>query len=191
LTDAEQSTLSDMSVTYDEIEEEFEYSLGYIHNDIQALCQGQKKLNYTVALLVGVACEALEDAGAYANKITVLGDLLPDADWKKLAKPLFDALRHGLAHKFDTKHIHVNGNVVQIYLSWTLPKTICIEQVNGKDALRISTCRLGNGVCEKIRDFRTKLQNDADARKRFKNALDYGHTVDCAPQLWDVLKNKT
>lgn len=108
-----------MLVTYAEIEEEFEYSLGYIHNDIQALCQGTQTLNYTVALLVGVACEALEDAGAYANKITVLEELLPDADWKKLARPLFDALRHGLAHNFDTKHIHVNGDIVQIHLSWS------------------------------------------------------------------------
>ena len=62
-----------MSVTYEEIKEEFEYSLGYIHNDIQALCQGKQTLNYTVALLVGVACEALEDAGAYTNKICPRG----------------------------------------------------------------------------------------------------------------------
>jgi hypothetical protein len=179
-----------MSVTYEEIKEEFEYSLGYIHNDIQALCQGKQTLNYTVALLVGVACEALEDAGAYANKITVLEDLLPDADWKKLARTLFDGLRHGLAHNFDTKHIHVNGNVVQIYLSWSRKEIIRIEQLNGKDALYIGTCGLGNGVCQKIREFRTKLQNDEGARQRFRKALDYGRSVKCDPQLWDVLKNK-
>jgi hypothetical protein len=179
-----------MSVTYAEIEEEFEYSLGYIHNDIQALCQGKQTLNYTVALLVGVACEALEDAGAHANKITVLEDLLPDSDWKRLAMPLFDALRHGLAHNFDTKHIQVNGNVVQIYLSWNMKETIRITQVNGKDALYLSTCGLRDGVCQKIRDFRTKLQNDAEARQRFRNALDYGRSAKCDPLLWDLLKSK-
>lgn len=179
-----------MSVTFAEIKDEFEYSLGYIHNDIQALCQGEQTLNYTVALLVGVACEALEDAGAYANKITILEDLLPDADWKRLARLLFDALRHGLAHNFDTKHIHVNGSVVQIYLSWTMKEMIRIVQVNGKDALYVSTCGLGNGVCQKIRDFRTKLENDAEARQRFRNALDHGRSVKCDPQTWDVLKKK-
>ena len=55
-------------------------------------------MNYTVALLIGVACEALEDAGFYANKKTVLADLLPDDDWKQLAGVLYEALRNGLAH---------------------------------------------------------------------------------------------
>jgi hypothetical protein len=98
-----------VSVTFAEIEREFDESLGYIHNDIHALCSGTQTLNYTVALLVGVACEALEDAHAYANKITVFSALLPDDEWRKLAKPLFEAIRHGLAHNFDTRHIDVNG----------------------------------------------------------------------------------
>jgi hypothetical protein len=46
----------------------------------------------------------LEDAGFYANKKTALADLLPDADWKQLAGVLYEALRNGLAHNFDTKH---------------------------------------------------------------------------------------
>jgi hypothetical protein len=59
-----------MAVTYAEIEKEFNESLGYIHNDIQALCGGTQTLNYTVALLVGVACEALEDARAYPYAVS-------------------------------------------------------------------------------------------------------------------------
>jgi hypothetical protein len=66
-------------------------------------------LNYTVGLLIGVACEALEDAGAYPNKKTVFAELLPDDDWRQLKDVLFDALRNGLAHNFDMKHIHVDG----------------------------------------------------------------------------------
>lgn len=177
--------------TYADIEKEFEESLGYIHNDIQALCQGKQTLNYTVALLVGVACEALQDARAYANKVAVLAELLPDAEWKKLAAPLFDALRHGLAHKFDTKHIHVDGQIVQIYLSWSMPEIIRIRQVDGKDALYLSTRGLGNGVCQKIREFRVKLQNDPDARRRFRESLDSGRTVKCDATLWSELKKKT
>jgi hypothetical protein len=33
----------------------------------------------------------------------VFAELLPTNDWKALAKPLYEALRNGLAHKFDTE----------------------------------------------------------------------------------------
>jgi hypothetical protein len=186
------STLPSMPLTYAEIEKEFDESLGYIHDDIRALCSGTQTLNYTVALLVGVACEALEDAGASPNRITVLEDLLPDAEWKRLAKPLFDAIRHGLAHNFDTKHIYVNGTAVQIYFSWNMAKIIHIAQVNGHDALYLGTRRLGAGICEKIQKFRTKLQTDAHSRERFRNSLQSeGRRVQCPSELWKVLKNKS
>ncbi len=180
-----------MSVTWAEIREEFEYSLGYINGDIQALCRGPLHLQYTVALFVGVACEALEDAGAYADKTSVLEEMLPDADWKKLKRPLFDAIRHGLAHNFDTKHIYVDGNVIQIHFFWDQPEMIRIQQANGKDRLYIGTCSLGDAVCRKILDFKIKLQNDPDARQRFSNSLNRsGRRVDCDPQLWSVLRAK-
>ncbi len=179
-----------MAVTYEEIEKEFNESLGYIQGDIQALCGGTNTLNYTVALLVGVACEALEDARAYPSKIGVFQELLPDADWKKLATQLFDAIRHGLAHRFDTKHIHVDGKLFQIYLSWNMTETIRIRQVNGRDGLFLGTCQLGAAICKKIQEFRTKLQNDPEARQAFRDSLDYGRTVECRPELWDLLKQK-
>ena len=180
-----------MAITYREIEKEFNESLGYIHDDIQTLCTGTATLNYTVALLVGVACEALEDARAYPNKIKAFEELLPDTEWKKLARPLFDAIRHGLAHKFDTKHIHVNGKVIQIYLSWSMPEVICIKRTSGQeDGLFLGTRQLGAGIYRKIQEYRTKLQNDADACQRFRDWLQTGRTVNCPQELWTLLKSK-
>lgn len=177
--------------TYAEIKHEFDVTLGYIHDDIQELCRGTKTVNYTVALLIGVACEALEDAGFYANKKTVLADLLPDDDWKQLTGVLYEALRNGLAHNFDTKHIHVNGQEVQIYLVWSMPKAICVEPRNGKEALSIGTCVLGRGICDKINEFRATLESNPTACERFKNSLNSSaRRVDCEPALWDILRRK-
>jgi hypothetical protein len=176
---------------YSEIEHEFDVTLGYIRDDINALCSGTQTLNYTVGLLIGVACEALEDAGAYPNKKTVLADLLPDDDWRQLKNVLFEALRNGLAHNFDTKHIHVDGRPIQIYMVWALPKTIAIGKRNGEEALEIGTCVLGRGICRKIDEFRAKLRNDTDACEKFKSSLDRsGRRVDCKPELWELLRRK-
>src|SRR5713101_8131562 len=57
------ATLCPMAVSYADIKHEFDMTLGYIHDDIRALCAGTETVNYTVALVIGVACEALEDAG--------------------------------------------------------------------------------------------------------------------------------
>jgi hypothetical protein len=178
-----------MAVSYADIKHEFDVTLGYIHDDIRALCAGTETVNYTVALLIGVACEALEDAGFYANKKTALADLLPDADWRQLAGVLYEALRNGLAHNFDTKHIHVNGQVVQIYLVWRTRRAITIEQRNGEESLSLGTCVLGKGICDKINEFRAKLQSDPVACERFKTSLNSsGRQVDCKPALWNILR---
>jgi hypothetical protein len=175
---------------FSEIKHEFDVTLGYIRDDINALCSGKQTLNYTVGLLIGVACEALEDAGAYPDKKTVLADLLPDDDWRRLK--LFDALRNGLAHNFDTKHVYVDDRQIQIYMVWSLPTPIAIGMRNGEEVLEIGTCVLGSGICSKINDFRAKLQNDSAACETFKRSLNKnGRRVDCKPELWDLLRRKS
>jgi len=124
-------TLLVMALSHADIKKEFDESLGYLHNDIAWLCEHNSGLNYTVALLIGCACEALADGGAYPSKDLALADLLPDNDWRQLAKRLFDALRNGLAHSFDTKHLHVDGQVIQIYITWSMPGVIAINKANG------------------------------------------------------------
>src|ERR1019366_8857841 len=102
-------------LSFADIEKEFDESLGYIKNDIFALCRQNEKVNYTVALLVACGCEVLAvGRGDRKRPHDVFAELLPANDWKALAKPLYEALRNGLAHKFDTKHLHVDGQRIQI-----------------------------------------------------------------------------
>ena len=89
-------------LSFADIEKEFDESLGYIKNDISALCRQNETVNYTVGLLVSCGCEVL--AGGRIGKKpqpddsqVVLAELLPDDDWKALVKPLWEALRNGLA----------------------------------------------------------------------------------------------
>ena len=89
--------------SFADISQEFRVSFGYVREDIRAICKGKEKINYTVALLVGCACEMLAAArGKRQHPEKVLEEVL-EAGWKPLAGALFKALRHGLAHGFDTK----------------------------------------------------------------------------------------
>ena len=179
-------------ITYTDIKREFEESLGYIRNDIAALCADEHKtVNYTVALLIGCACEALADAGAYASKEQAFADLMPDDDWRKLAQPLFNAVRNGLAHSFDTKPLFVNGQEVQIHFNWHAQRVIDIRHGHGLDRLHIGPRLLAARLCGKIDAFRAKLQQDNAACQKFRDALLRDRTVKCSEDVWNVLKRKT
>jgi len=155
-------------LSYADIEQEFEESLGYIRNDIAELLRRNVGLNYTVALLIGCACEALA-ASDGRHHHDVFADLL-DGEWRSLAKPLFNALRNGLAHSFDTKHLHVEGEAIQIHISWTLTEMFVIEKCDGAPRLVLGIQPLANRLCKKVNEFKAMLQNHAPARQRFRQA---------------------
>jgi hypothetical protein len=168
-------------LSFANIREEFDESLGYIKNDISALCGQHQTVNYTVALLVAIGCEVLaKGRGDGRRPRDVFAQLLPDDDWKALAKPLYEALRNGLAHKFDTKHLHVDGQIIQIYFFWTHKQIVDIGPANGGTGLFIGTRPLGALLCTKIEEFRQKLQTDAAARELFRRAYKSQNMTGCS-----------
>jgi hypothetical protein len=122
-----------------------------------------------VALLVGCGCEML--AACRDPKIRlgerVFVELLPDGDWQVLAKHLYTALRDGLAHGFDTKHIVVDGKEHQISFHWDETQVIRILPIGVELGIRIGPCVLAEALCAKITDFETMLRTDEPARQRF------------------------
>jgi len=175
-------------MTYADIRQEFDESLGYIRNDVTALCEDERRsLNYTVALLIGCGCEALADAGQYPSKERAFEELLPVA-WRPLAKKLYDAVRNGLTHSFDTKHICIKQQEVQIHFFWHATRVIQITETNGFDRLCIGTRLLAAKLCANIDQFRKRRQTDDAACLRFKEAARRDRTVPCPDELWNRLK---
>src|SRR5579871_5919144 len=164
-------------LTYADIKQEFDVSLGYVRQDIRWLLQSGSSLNYTVALLIGCGCEMLA-AAAKGDKHRrgeyVLAELLPPGDWRLLADTLYTALRDGLAHGFDTKHLVVDGKPIQIYMTWRWPRLAEIMcEAGGVMGVRVGTQVLANALCEKIDEFEKQLQQDESARQQFKVASEY------------------
>ncbi|MDP8983316.1 MAG: hypothetical protein M3O35_22300 [Acidobacteriota bacterium] len=169
------------SLSFADIEKEFDESLGYIRNDIAELRRLNCSLNYTVALLVGCACEVLASCGVERrHDYQIFAELLPEGDWRLLAKPLFNALRNGLAHGFDTKHLHVGKEAIQIYISWSEKNVISIREATGADGLFIGIQPLAERLCARINEFRAKLQSDEVARHQFRRASQRERTAQCS-----------
>ncbi|MGA2271651.1 MAG: hypothetical protein ABSH44_24575 [Bryobacteraceae bacterium] len=151
-------------LSYAEIKKEFDESLGYIRNDINAIRRGMHTVNYTVALLIGCGCEML--AAARGDKKRrgerVFTELLPTRDWQLLADRLYTALRDGLAHGFDTKHLDVDQQTIQICISWTNGNAAEIQRVRQELGLFIGVQPLAEALSAKIDEFEKLLRHDEE-----------------------------
>jgi hypothetical protein len=114
--------------TFAELEKEFQDTLGFIRNDLRWLIKHEGRVNYTVALLVGYGFEMLAACREPTSRLgeKVFMELMPEGDWQVLAKRLYTALRDGLAHGFDTRHIMVDSKEHQISFHWDETQVIRI-----------------------------------------------------------------
>jgi hypothetical protein len=163
------------SLSWTEIKKEFDESLGYVRQDIRWLREHDCGLNYTVVLLIGCGCEMLAAASGDKKRRgeKVFAELLPAGGWRLLADRLYSALRDGLAHGFDTKHLDVDNRTIQIYISWRHPEVIEIQRVNGGLGLWVGVQPLAAALCGRIDDFEHLLKQDETARARFWQAHEY------------------
>jgi hypothetical protein len=150
--------------TFAEISEEFRVSFGYIRQDMKAVAKGTETVNYTLALLVGCACEMLAAArGDRKHPEKILAEVA-DPQWQPLAGALFEAIRNGLAHGFDTKHIIVDDVPHQIYMQWPERFPFRLFRTSDKAELIIGPRPLAALICQKIDELEDLLKRDARAR---------------------------
>jgi hypothetical protein len=158
-------------VSRDYVKREFDETLGYIRGDIQWLIDKQTGLNYTIALLVVCGCEMLAACLGDTNRHgeTVFAGFLPD-EWQPLAGVLYSALRDGLAHGFDTRHLLVDGEEHQIHLDAKGPPGIRFARTDRGIGLFIRTRSIADALCKRITDYEVLLQHDEAACHQFLEA---------------------
>lgn len=101
----------------------------------------------------------------------IFAELLPASpEAQVLAARLYSALRDGLAHGFDTKHLWVDGKEHQIYLAALGRQDVTIVRNERGIGLRIGIGALANALCVKITAFEVLLEHDEDASRRFMEA---------------------
>jgi hypothetical protein len=175
--------------TFEEIRREFEDSFGYIQTDMKAIGSGTQRVNYTLAALIGIACEMLAAArGMRGQPASILQEVIPP--WKPLAKALFDAVRNGLAHGFDTKHIMVGGVAHQIYMQWQGTTPLELIRTGGRVQFYLRPRVLADLICSKIDELLEQLKTDSEARHRWLDKCHrYKREIDLDPKAASAWKD--
>ena len=90
----------------------------FLHHDLWNVLKMEHGGNYTAALLVAVGAEALSRLQDEEPDSVLMGLLTQYDIDKEMAKDIIDALRHGLAHMFDTAVIQVGQKQIELVVSW-------------------------------------------------------------------------
>jgi hypothetical protein len=82
----------------------------------------KKHPEYTVALLIALASEALSRLRSKSGSTVFARDLLGKHGLSEaVGRGLFKAVRHGLAHRYDTGFIAVGKQKVAVVITWKRP----------------------------------------------------------------------
>ena len=93
--------------------------------------------------------------------------LLPAGPLKVVGKSVYDILRNGLVHRYDTADIFVEGRIIKLAISWREEPHLSVKDVGGVPNLVLNAGTLCDDLFAQFADYRSELQQSPEARDRF------------------------
>lgn len=164
-----------MAVSFANIEENYHRVFGFIQSDIERFLTLAPGGNFAIAGLAACACETLAryryGSGEGAD---VFSRLLPAGPFQVIGKSLFDILRNGLVHHYDTADIRVEGQIIRLAISWRAELHLSVKDIDGIPNLVLNVTTLCENLFRAFADYREELKTTTEARDRFFTT--YGKT---------------
>lgn len=138
----------------------------FVLSDLASIADLPAGGNYSAALIAMTACDALgrakysQDGGA-----RFFGEYIAPETWRPLAKDVYDALRNGLAHQYQTKGvIAVGGDRVEVVVS---KKEMSHFSYDPKaKALYVNLKEIAERLGDAFKRFESDLDSDNGLRER-------------------------
>jgi hypothetical protein len=159
-----------MAVEYEAIRTKFERVRNYVTRDLDLVTNQATGGNYLAASLITCTCDAiayLKFGKPYRGDL-FFEELLPHL-WQPVSRDLYDAIRHGIVHAYDTKSIAIGDKKLDVAISWGAKPHLHLSAAG--DALYINVQRLATDLKEALDRFETGLKNDANLRDAFFKSM--------------------
>ncbi len=102
----------------DTVRETFDHLRLTLRTEIPRQLEHPEGGHYVVALLVAIGSEALSRLQGYGKKRVFLEMTTKHGLSPAMASDVFDALRQGIAHTYDTKFIKAGVPKIELIVSW-------------------------------------------------------------------------
>ena len=163
-----------MAVSFEEIEKKFDKIFGFIEGDLKRIITLHPGVNYAAALLVACACDTLAEYkyGRRGQGEKVLRKLLPAGPYRKVAKPIYDALRDGFAHGYNGYDILFDGQTLQIAIAWKRGTHLSVRKIKEVPNLILNVRQLCEALFLEFEKYRHTLKENETSRKFFLERYD-------------------
>lgn len=150
----------------------FERLRQFLLTDLDRIIGQEVGGNYAATTLIAVGCEILGKL-KYGGKGTeagrrFFGELVRERVPTAVADTIFDAIRNGLAHWYDTQEIRVDGQRLSVGISWRERPHLCVDRKTA--ILYVNVRDLFKDFTEAVERYARLLLEDVAARRKFLKA---------------------
>jgi len=89
--------------------------------------------------------------------------------WRPVAPSLFDAIRNGIAHSFETKSIRIGDRLLDICISWRQQPHLHFSL--DKKVLYLNIQTMAEQILDLLREYEESLVVDSQLRLQFSKAM--------------------
>ena len=159
-----------MKIPYSRIKTRFERIRHFITNDLGLLANQPSGGNYLAAFMIACACETIAWFRYGTNKgERIFADKLLPPTWQPVASSLYDAMRNGIAHRYETKTLCIGDKPLEIGISWKKKPHLRFSRNRKVVFLNIQT--LAQLVFEMLDAYEQDLKAEASLRERFYQSM--------------------
>ncbi len=159
-----------MVVPYENIRAEVERLCAYLTQDLDILIAQEIGGNYLAAALITCACDALSylKYGHRNRGDLFFAEILPDL-WRPIAKTLYNAIRNGIIHTYETKTIILDSRRLDIAVSWRAKPHLHLSARGTEVYVNVS--QLSQDLKAAIARFEADLKVNGNLRGTFFRAM--------------------
>jgi hypothetical protein len=166
-----------MAVKFDQVKPLLDELRANLLDDLKRITRQPEGGNYAAVAVVGCACEALgrlrygkKDGGSDFFTCYVLPER-----WQPVGPDLYEALRHGIAHGYETKTIELGKGKLNVGVSWREKPHLTFEE--GRSTLFINVPELAADLGRALDRYEAELLEREDLRDLFYTHWRKGHSV--------------
>jgi hypothetical protein len=159
-----------VAVPFETIKPEVVRLSNFMVGDLDYLVSHETGGNYLAAALITCACDALSylKHGDKNRGELFFAEVIP-LEWKLLAPALYEAIRNGIVHSYDTKVICVGSRKIIVNISWGAMPHFHLSA--DRTTIHINIRNLAADFKEAVKRFESDLKDKPDLRETFEKSM--------------------
>ena len=162
-----------MAPTFETIEPDINKIRRYVFGDLDRMTSLKEGCNYTAAGIMMCACDlfAYVRYGKEHHGATFVTDYMGriDSRYSEIGKTLYESLRHGIVHMYETKKVVIGNKTIDFVISWRDRKHFSVDP--SKLEINLNVPKMLEELKEAFETYVQELKNNGQRRDVFRGKM--------------------